>query len=428
MVNARSTGYEFIGELPALGGLHLTKLAKSYEELAPTSLDFLFPEESNIERTIIIETMMEGLGTAPIVQFGKPAGNFLHNERLMTRKVEPVCIREDDFYDQGFINQLRKPGETDVAWSPEELIARRVQRMVNRAQRTKAMLQSYVLQGGINYTDPRTGVTTDISTHIPPHNLFRYNGFDGAAAAGDALALGYTAAADLTNNKGRKEALYFVDPAARTAGVPWTVESCDIIRSLRYIKQYLMNTNKNRYTDIMMSRDLYTVILENQYIKAAMGGVGVYLNNAQSSIATGTAMSNSPYLVLGPDGEIASLAGLNITLMDTMYRDPEDGEVKKMWPNNLVALVARNHMTDSSQTLGYTQHCVAESPAGTPGFWFRTSPDMMPPAPPGRAVQMGNAFLPYAMHPQWISLLEVAETEDINNSLFLDADISYGTF
>jgi hypothetical protein len=52
----------------------------------------------------------------------------------------------------------------------------------------------------------------------------------------------------------------------------------------------------------------------------------------------------------------------------------------------------------------------------------------MPPAVPGRAMQMGDAFLPYAMYPQWISLLTVAEAEEIDENLILRSDLSYGTF
>lgn len=428
MVNGRSTGYEFVGELPALGGIHLTKLAKSYEELMPTPLDDLFPDESHIERTIVIETIMEGLGTAPIVQFGRPAGSFLHNERILRRIVEPVVIREDDFLDQGMINQLRKPGEENVAYNPNEIMERRVQRMIRRQQRTKALLQSYVLQGGIHYTDPRTNVSADVSTHIPEHNLFRYDGFNAAVAAGTTLGLGFEAAKPLTNNKNRREALFFVDPSNMTAGVPWTYERCDIVRTIRYIHQYLYNTNKNRFTELLMARDLYTVILENQHVKAAMGQVGIYMNG--TTLATGSANTSVPssFISINTTGEITHIAGLQLRLVDSMFRDPEDGQIKKMWPSNLVAMVAKNHMTDSSQTLGYTQHCVAESPEAKPGIWFRTSADMMPPNPPGRAMQMGNAFLPYAMYPQWIALLEVCEPNDVEENLILTSDLSFGTF
>jgi hypothetical protein len=429
MVNGRSTGYEFIGELPALGGIHLTKLAKSFEELAPSPLDFLFPDEINNERTIVIETIMEGLGTAPIVQFGRPAGAFMHNERILRRTVEPVVIREDDFLDQGMINQLRKPGEDNVAYSPTEIIERRVGRLMRRQQRTKALLQSLVLQGGINYTDPRTNVSTNVSTQIPAHNLFRYDGWDATVASGAALALGFNADKALTNNKNRREALMFVNPTTMTAGVPWTNERCDVVRCIRYISQYLYNTNKNRYTDAFMSRDLYTILLENQYVKAAMGQVGIFLSST-GSVSAGSANASTPSSFYSFDaaGNITHIAGLMIHLMDSMYRDPEDGDIKKMWPSNLVAMVARNHVQDKTQTLGYTQHCVAESPDGNPGVWFRTSPDMMPPNPPGRAMQMGNAFMPYAMYPQWISLLEVCEPGDVDESLVFSSDLSYGTF
>jgi hypothetical protein len=259
--------------------------------------------------------------------------------------------------------------------------------------------------------------------------LFRYDGWDAAVASGAALGLGFDADKALTNNKNRREALMFVNPTTMTAGVPWTNERCDVVRCIRYISQYQFNTNKNRYTDAYMSRDLYTILLENQYVKAAMCQVGIFLSST-GSVSAGSANASTPSSFYSFDaaGNITHIAGLMIHLMDSMYRDPEDGDIKKMWPSNLVAMVARNHVQDKTQTLGYTQHCVAESPDGNPGVWFRTSPDMMPPNPPGRAMQMGNAFMPYAMYPQWISLLEVCEPGDVDESLVFSSDLSYGTF
>jgi hypothetical protein len=426
---ASSTPYEFVGELPALGSLQLTQLARSYEEVESTSLDPFFPAQSIDARTIVIETIKEGLGIAPLVQFGKPAGAFMDNERIERRIIEPAVTREDDFLDQGLINQLRKPGTFNEAWAPQQLMEHRVRKLVVRQKRTISLLQAYVLQGGIDHLEPRTNVRTVVSTQIPAHNFFRYDGFGATlAAAAPITGTPYTAAKALSNNKGRPEALMFVDTATNTAGVPWTHPYADILRCLRYLKQYAMNTNKNRYTDLVMSRDLYTVIQENHHIKASMGQVGIFMNSV--GLATGSANASTPPALyqFSSDGELKAMAGLNIILVDTMFRDPEDDEVKKMWPSNLVAIVARNHYSDRQQTLGYTQYCVGEAPDGKPGMWMRSGPDQMPPAPPGRTMQIGNAFLPYAMYPQWIMLLTVAEEEDVDANVYLRADLSYGTF
>ena len=423
-----TSAYEYIGDIPALGSLQLTKLAQSYEQLESQGLEDLFPTQVNNERTIVVETVREGLGIMPIVEFGKPAGNFMEPERIERRYFQPAVVREDDFIDQGLINQLRMPGTMNEAWAPMQLVERRVQKLVSRHNRTVQYLQAQVLQGGINYTDPRTNVSINVSTQIPVHNFFRYDGWDTAVTSGAALGTsGYNAGKTLTANKGRKEALLFTSKdgtgGSGTAAVSWAHPRADIIRCLRLIKQYLMNTNKNLFTELVMSRDLYTVIQENEIILALMGGVGV--------VAGGSAVSGNatpPTIQFGPGGDITQIAGLKIRLIDTLFRNPVTNNIEKHWPSNLVALVAAKHMNNSSTTLGYTQKCVGEAPDGTPGLWMRTGPDQMPPAVPGRAMQMGDAFLPFAMYPQWISLLTVAETAEIESNLILRSDISYGTF
>lgn len=423
-----ATLYEFAGELPALGHLQLTKLAQSYEQLQSADLSMFFPAETSGERTIVIETMIEGIGIAPIVKLGQPAGAFLEPERIQRRIVEPAIIREDDFLDQGLINQLRMPGTTNTAWTVEALVARRVQRLVARQQRTLSVLQAGVLQGGIQYSDPRTNVDISVPSGIPPHNYFKYDGFNATVANGAAITgTPYTAGKALAPTRTRPEALFFSNPSTSTVGVPWTHPNADITRSLRLIKQYLMNTNKNVYTHLVMSRDLLTIIQENENIKANLGYVGIF--QGQSGIAAASANTARPMSVsIGVDGDITHLAGMEIVLVDALYRDPATNQIVKLWPSNLVSMVAMNHFQNTAETLGRTQYCVGESPTQQPGLWMRSSAEPPAPAPPGRSMQLGNSFLPYAMYPQWIASLTVCEETDVDSQLVLRSDFNYGTF
>lgn len=422
------TPYEYVGDIPALGTLQLTRLARSFEELEGTPLDFLFPDEIIEERTIMIETIKEGLGIMPLVRFGVPAGNFLEPERIERRMEQPAVVREDDFIDQALVNQMRKAGTMNDRDPASAIIQRRTRALVARHNRTKDVLRAMVLQGGINYTDPRTNVGINVSTQIPAHNLFRYDGWNANVAAGTTITGSQLKAGkSLTNNKNRPEAMLFADAVGNIA-IPWTNPQADIVRCLRYLKQYLMNTNKNRYTDIVMSRDLYTLLLENQFIKAYSGNFGVIIDQNTGNFGTANSNRPVPEVTFGPGGDITSIAGLNIILVDTMYRDPVTSEIVKVWPTDLVAVVARNHMSDPSATLGFTHHCMGESPDERPGMWMRTGPDQQPPAVPGRSMQLGNSFLPFAVYPQWICLLTVAETSDIDQSVFFRSDLGYGTF
>jgi hypothetical protein len=429
----RNTPYEYVGDVPALGSLQLTKLARSYAQIDISNVSELFPAEYSNERTIVIETMQENLGLFQLARPGIPNGGELPNKRIFRRVIEPAHYRENDFIDQFVINQLRAPGTLNTAVNPTAFIQDRVRELTARHNRLWDFLCVQVLLGGINYSDPRSGVDLVVPTNIPAHNFFNYKGFDAVVAANGTIPYGgvnFTANQNLINDKGRQEALYFTSVDER-AGVPWSDPDAEIIRGLRLLKLNLRKTNKNQFTDLYMSSELYTLLMENHLIKAAYGGVGTINYNVNATdkfIATATNNMASPFITFTNAGEIATLAGLRVNVVTQLYQDPRDGQVHDMWPSHKVALIARNHINDASQTLGHTQFCVGEAPDGTPGLWMRTGPEQMPPNLPGRAMQMGDSFLPYAMYPQWIAILDVCEPDEIATKLPIRANLNYGTF
>jgi hypothetical protein len=428
----QNTPYEYIGEPPQLGSLVLTKLARSFAELETSSIKDLFPDQMNPERSIVIETEIEELGIMELVQRGVPNGATLPNTRLLSRTFEPAFFRSNDFIEQYLINQLRAPGTLNEQNPPTRILEERMRRMIARHSRLGDLLRSQVLLGGIDYRDPRTGVRLNVSTQIPAHNFFHYYGFNDNVAANADVTWGgtvYTASRALTDDVGRPEALYFRN-SNDEIGVPWTDANADIVRCLRYIKQYLKNTNKNIFTELIMSSDLYTVLLENNFVKAYTGQVGTFTTKTSNRVEPVLGGGSTPFITFGPGGDITAIAGLNIRLVDHLYTDPVDGVVKNMWPSNKVALVAKTHINDSSLPLGYTQHCSGEAEDGKPGLWVRSAgPEQSPPPNlPGRSIQMGDAFLPFAVYPQWISILEVCAEGDIDNKLILRSDLGYMNF
>lgn len=430
----QTTPYEYVGEPPALGSLSLTKLARSYAELDTSDLSDLFPDQHNPERTIVIETVQESLGLMPLARPGVPVGAFVPNDRMFRRIVEPALFREDDFIDQYLINQLRAPGTLNDLNPPQKIIEERVRKMTSRHNRMLDFLRIQVLLGGISYDDPRTGVSLDVPTQIPQHNFFKFDGYNATTSAGTLVALNgtnYEANSDLINDKGREEALLFTSTDQKF-GVPWTAPNANIVRCIRMLKQILKNANKNIYTDMYMSGDLYTLIQENEDIKARNGGVG-YVNfgtpGTDKGLATASANSTTPsFVTFGPGGDIATIAGLRVHVIDQLYTDPRDNSTKNMWPSEKVVLVARTHVNDPGQTLGYTQYCVGESPDQTSGLWMRTGPEQSPPNTPGRSMQMGDSFLPYAMYPQWISVLDVCDPNDVDSRQLFRSHLNFGSF
>jgi len=427
--------YQYIGDEYTFGSLQLTMLARSFEQLAVTSLQEFFPSRLINERTIVVEQIIEGVGIMPIVRFGIPSGGYLEQNRVRSMTARPAVVREDDFIEQHFINQVRRVGTFNEAYRPEEFIQRRVQQLVARHSRTKDLFITKALLGGIKYTDPRTGVSIDVSSNIPAHNLFKYDGFNATVSDGtiNVGGSGLKANKALTNSKGRPEALMFKSTDARCA-VPWTDNKADIIYCLRLIKEYLYKTNKNRPTDILISSDLLTILMENEYIKALSNVPGVVILNQPTSTVAGNAniaaTANTPasYITMGAGGEISSIAGLRIIAVDGLYRDPVDNVIKTYWPAHKVAIVSRSASGDPSATLGFTYHCSGEAPDGQPGMYMRTSAMSEPPAPPGRVMQLGDAFLPVVIYPHWISILDVCEPNELSNKFIIQSNLSYGTF
>lgn len=440
--------WQYTGDITALGSLSLTMLAKSFEEIDVGNLDDMFPSTEIEERTIFIEQVIEGVGIMPVVDRGIPSGNFVQPARTRSFWVSPLLARQDDFIEQDSINQLRQAGTINQQNPPQKIVRDRVQQMVNMHRRLIDKLRADVLLGGIDHYEPRTNKHVNVSTQIPDHNFFKYNGYDQSKTAGTEItselqlrtknasgdqtgALSVYAQTDLeTAMVPRREAFLFMDNEGRYAGVPWTDRRCDVVRCLQLIKQYFWKTNKNKLQEIVMSSELMTVLHQNEYISQFMGGGGVIVADSQK-VATNTA-NNGPFtssmVTFNEMGELNSLAGLRIRVIDGYYRDPADGQVKNYWPNHKVALVAPRHHQDRNATLGMTHHCVGESPDGKPGLWMRTGPDQQPPSPPGRTMQMGDAMMPFAKYPHWISVVTVAPESAIREGLILDQDLSFGTF
>jgi hypothetical protein len=421
------TDYSYVGDLHSLGSLQLTMLARGFDIVEQGQFDDLFPSTMINERTIVIEQIVEGLGIMPIVRFGVPGGGFVEDDRIQRRLITPVVVREEDFIEQSFINQLREPGTMNSQWSPQQIIERRIQKLVNRHRRTVDLFRAKILLGGVSYTDPRTNYSIDVSTQIPAHNFFSYKGFSADIAA-NALFHGYSANQAMTNDKGRPEAFLFRSTDERF-GVPWTDDRADIAYTIRQLKQWLLNTNKNMVTEIIMHSDLLTILQENNLIKSYMGiPAALFMHNGSADFATANQQPPSSFVTLGPGGDLYSIGGLRIRVVNGLYRDPVDNQIKHWWPAHKVALVAAQHMNDPNAKLGMTQHCVGEAEDGSPGVYVRMSGSQEPPAPPGRVMQMGDAFLPFAIYPEWISILDVCEPDDIRANQILQSDLGFGTF
>jgi hypothetical protein len=374
----------------------------------------------------------------PPVAAGIPNGQFVEPDRMRRFTVVPQPFREDDTIDRLTANQLRRPGTINEQLPLQEMMASRVQKLVNRHARTRKLFQSKMLQGGWRYYDPRTRVSIDVSSNIPQHNLFSYKGWVDTVTAGstvDVMGRSYQALEAMAPDKPRPEGSFFISSDGYL-GVPWTYPQADIVRCVKQISTYLHLTNKNKPTHIIMNSQLMAVISSiNELFKSFQGLPGMLVNNyPTSTVAGNTAVGASNVgagplpISFGPGGEITAIGGLQVVLLDGIWRNPaNDNQLEVFWPSHKVAIVSAQSMSDPSAKLGYTYHCSGESWDGKPGLWVETDMGLRLPSQ-GIHVSAGDCFIPFPVYPHWISLLDVCDPSALYTSLPMLPDLAYGTF
>lgn len=417
--------YAITGNTENPGEPSLTELAKSFQPIVGnTPLSELFPEENILERLVYIEQEMSTVDTIfPLVEMGKPDVVLGHNYGTMRAMyAQPLYIRRSSFVSYGEINSKIRPGSVNDKWSPEEQIAMIVQGMVREHNLTWDVYRAMMLLGGINYTDPRTGIGAAVSAQIPARNFFHYG-----------VTAGY---------RGRNEANLFrtlteyndVNPAA--SGVAWTHPDADIVACVQKLMRWFKETNKMVITGMYMSPELKEILMDNHQVKLITGGLlGVVQGEAarrrfkaSDDIIDTTQRNLDGYSIgMGPDG-LTAIAGVPIYTVETTFKDPVDGINKRIWPKNKVVFVATRDINGGSVDIGRTQYCVSEESGGQPGLWTRRQTETPIPAAPGMYIQMGNAGMPYLKYPYAVAHMTVAEVAAINERLGLLGDLHFGQF
>jgi hypothetical protein len=417
------TPYAITGNTENPGEPSLTELAKSFQPIvAQTSLSEIFPDENIGERHVYIQQEMSTVDTIfPLVRFGQPdviLGQNYGTTRAFT--ASPLYIRRSSAVSYGEINSKIKPGTANDKWSPEEQISKVVEGMVREHNLTWDVWRASMLLGGINYTDPRSGVGASVNAQIPVRNFFKYN-----------VTSGY---------RGRPEAQLFRtlsdfnDTGVATAGVPWTHPDADIVNSVARLLRWFKETNKGIITRMYMHAELKEILMMANQVRLVTGGLlGVPGKNdtriiPNQEIVDREQLGLSGYtLGLSAEG-LTAIAGIPIYTVETSYKDPVDGINKRVWPKNKVVFVADKTTNGESVQIGRTQFCVSEESGGAPGLWTRQQNETQIPAAPGMHIQMGNAGMPYLRYPYMVAHMTVCEVEDINNRLGVLGDMHFGMF
>jgi Phage major capsid protein E len=441
---AQVSEFVAMGDTDLLGGTQLTMLLEGFRIQTPPSLEDLFPTEYVASRTLIFEQFIESVGIAPVVNMGVVTNTQLSTHRRGRKRfATPAFTREDIFIEDSAVNDLRAPGTFNDRVDPAAMIAKKIEAAYMRRNELILYMRYQALLGGINYVDARTQVEVKVSTGIPPHNFFSYNGWGGTYPDGTAvgaLAAGapvpsigdgntYVALGPLVPVKGRQEALLFTD-INLNIGVPWTSRQADIASTIRRIKTWLGEVNKVDGWEIYMGSALYDCIQGNDLIRRSSGQT-VFVGNmdvvagGRNQIIPVDGIPSPVSSYVFANGDLDAISGCKITVVRGRFTDPMTGKDTLYWPPHQIALIAPRSTNGGNESIGMTWHCMGES-AQTVGPWIRSTENPAPPALPGVAIQMGDAFLPIVKYPHWISIVNVCEPKALNSGLYNDNLFAYG--
>jgi hypothetical protein len=362
-----------------------------------------------------------------MVELGKPDVVLDDNNGSRTsRYIQPLHIRRSMFVSYGEINSQVRPGTMNERMTGAEQIEDKLRKIIASHNLTWDVYRAMMLLGGINYSDPRTNVAATVSAQIPAHNLFAYNvtsGYRGRPEAGLFRSIVDSNIADNT----------------LAGGIPWTHPDAAIIECVIRMARFFKDTNKSEVTAIYMGPEMRDILTMNNQIKLVYGGliprfgaVAGDLTTAAGSgamIPAGGTTLGMGALTISNRGEILAIAGIPVKVVETMYKDPVDGVVKRVWPKNKVVFVSQVDSQGAAENVGRTQYCISEgSLEGTPGLWTRTQTETQIPAAPGMYMQLGNSGMPYLKYPYRVMHATVAGVDDVQKRLGVIGDLGAFVF
>ncbi|WP_238446399.1 major capsid protein [Desulforamulus ruminis] len=430
-------------DIQTLDSVVLTELAQTFENYQ-SNVGIFFPSRNVPVKKVEIEKVYGGAGMASIVDPNKP--DVLGENRTVEKTAkEPIYGRETFHVATDTLNNLRQPGTLNERYG-RQYIADETKRYVARNDLLFDFLRCQMLQGGVNYTDPRTQKTVSVDAGIPASHILtnlpakQWNDPD-APVVDDIEAMKQVIRDDgkvqpthimmtstmrgyLSKNK---QVLARGESARDTGFVVYADGELTKICGLTIVIQ---DTVYEALTPAVMPTATLTVTqaspAEGNNIELTIGGVksGTY-----TAVAGDTAAKVAANLANFINGNpampvVATVAAAVITLTpkdhlknqsivltatgnitQTITGSPLNvatgGLVKtvtKLLPDHKVVLAC---LEFAGEPLGRTDFVIGEHPEGKPGIWSRAV-DSVPPNPPGAYVQVGRAGMPYLRHPDWV--------------------------
>lgn len=362
-----------------LGSTFLTELARELQQLQGDPLGVFMPQREIQEKEIRVEWTEDNLRVTGVVRPGMPNRlNTFKNARSFS--FQAATFRRGQFIDQETINYLRAPGSLTQTYGMD-LVQEQMQELLDQANMMLTVLRAQLFLGGINYTDPETGVSVVADSGIPVGNYYTIG-----------------TSAPVTSSA------HWSDPANATP-----------VADLQNLIFRARLEGKNTPTHIVMNGQLLHMLQKNKEIRS-------YLNPE----SVGALLTGSTSLVqFGADGMPSRIAGLQIVRCDTLYDDLDNTGAlvrRYLWPVNKVVMFSQTNPDLPGQVLGNTFLTRGEHPNGMnggTGVWVRTfMGDSMggPTTAPGVGMQVGMAGLPVFKKPKWVHVITVATQTEITNA------------
>jgi len=432
-----------IQDILALGSTVLTGLAQTFENFK-TTVGVFFPKREIPATKVEIERIYGGVGMAPTVTPGQP-DVFGDNSQFDKMTVDPVYSRESFNIDTATINSLRMPGTLNEKYG-RQYIADQMKRYVGRNDLLYDFLRTQMLQGGVDYTDPRTNKRTQVSAGIPASHIITtvptINWDDpDAIVIDDTEEMKLLISDDgkvpathifmtskrrsiLSRNKqvmARGESardtgfvVFKNGELARIAGLEVVVQdtvyealsAASVPSATITITEATPPEGDDIYVTVGgVNSGIYTAVAGETSTRVA-ANLSNFINGNPAmpvvSTVAGAVITVTPKNQLLNQSLVITTTGtITATVAGSPLAVTGGGLVKavtKMIPDNKIVIACNEYGGDP---LGRTDFIIGEHPEGKPGIWSRAA-DTIPPAAPGTLVQVGRAGMPYLLHPDWV--------------------------
>ena len=158
-----------LGDIPDLRLEVIQKLVTNWMTSPNLALQNLFPVSASPSRTIKWESMEGGRGLTPFKPPGAPTPES-YPLGVAQHSAEAAFWGEKMYFDEEFLNNLRKEGTEVQYLTTQQRLARELNAIVNRANRRKEFMFAKMLaDGSFSYTE-RTGTKISVDYGVPSAN------------------------------------------------------------------------------------------------------------------------------------------------------------------------------------------------------------------------------------------------------------------